>query len=108
MKLFRVLAFAAAPVLLLSLVVGAFWGYDVWQDRKHFISVLDETPVYAGEGNESCGGTKIATLQKGTELPVRRIRYWKNCATLDIRLSDGRHGYIVAGDGDTSISPPLE
>lgn len=108
MGLLRVLTVAVVTLVLAGLIIPVvLWGYDIWQDRRHVISVLDETPVYAGEGNESCDGTKLATLQQGTKLHVRRIRYWKNCATLDIRLSDGKDGFIIYGDGHIAITPPL-
>jgi hypothetical protein len=106
MKLSNIVA-AFSPVLAILIVILAFWGHDVWEDHRHIVSVLGDTPIYLGSGDEACGGVKLAIAHNGTKLAVRRIRYWKNCATLDITLPDGRHGYIIAGDGNVSVAPPL-
>jgi hypothetical protein len=97
--------FGAALIVTL-LVVGA-WSYDVWNDRKHTVVVTSETPIFAGAGDEDCEGTRLTVVQPGATLRVRRIRYWKNCRTVDIVLPDGREGHIASGDGEVSISPPL-
>lgn len=97
---------SALPVILI-VVILALWSYDVWNDRSHSVSVLADTPIYAGHGSEACGGNKLTIVHRGLMLPVLRIRYWKNCATLDVDLPDGRIGYIVIGDGSVSVTPPL-
>jgi hypothetical protein len=38
---------------------------------------------------------------------VQRIRYLKECVTLDVVLGDGRSGYFTLGAGDISIEPPI-
>lgn len=93
--------------IILTLVIATLWVHDVWKDREHTVVVKSETPVYTGSGNESCGESQLTLAQPGATFRVRRIRYWKNCATLDVVLPDGRKGYIVPGDGAVSISPPL-
>lgn len=86
----------------------AVWGYDVWSDRKHMLSVAGETPIFIGKGNEDCdGASRLTTVQEGERLKVQRIRYWKNCATVEVKLNDGRQGYVVIGVGGFSIDPPL-
>ena len=47
------------------------------------------------------------TAEPGARLQVRRIRYLKDCAALDVALPDGREGYVVLGIGDVSVKPPL-
>lgn len=104
---FRLLgAIAMATVLLVAGIIAIRWAYDVWQDRKHTVVVTAETPLFVGE-RESCSGTRIATLPPGTEPKVMRIRYWKNCATIDVVSPSGQQGFIVLGEGSVSVKPPL-
>jgi hypothetical protein len=98
---------ALIAAFILTLLIVALWVHDVRDDRKHTVRVNSETPVFAGSGDEDCGGKRLTALQSGVALHVRRIRYWKNCATVDIALPDGREGHIVLGEGEVSVSPPL-
>jgi hypothetical protein len=93
--------------LVVGVAVVGFWSYDVRQDRKRVVTVKSQTPVFAGSGNGLCEGWRLTVVQPGATLPVRRIRYWKNCATLDIVLPDARHGHLVLGVGEVTVSPPL-
>ena len=101
---FRVIGLVA---IVIALLIAALWARDVWKDRKHVVMVESETPIFAGAGNESCGGTKLTTVQAGAFLRVQRIRYWKECATLNVGLPDGQEGYIVLGKGAVVVRPPL-
>lgn len=92
---------------LVGAIILAMSSYDAHQDRKHSVTIESPVPVFAGRGDGVCGGTRMTVAQPGTKFQVRRIRYWKNCATLDVVLPDGRNGYIVPGDGDFSVTPPL-
>ena|SRR6266699_254732 len=94
--------------LAFGVLVLLLWAYNLRQDRKHIVVAKSQTPVFAEAANGTCGGTRLATIQAGTTLRVQRIRYWKNCATLDVALSDGRLGHIVFGEGEVSIIPPLK
>jgi len=94
-------------VVVIALLIAALWARDVWKDRKHVVVVESETPIFAGAGDESCGGTQLTTVRAGAALRVQRIRYWKACATLNIVLPDGREGYIVLGKGAVLVRPPL-
>jgi|SRR5882672_7419403 len=94
--------------LILMLLVAFVWVHDIWSDRKHSVQVKTETPVYAGNGDEDCEGKRLTSARPGTSLQVRRIRYWKNCATVDVGLPDGQSGHIVLGEGDVSLAPPLQ
>ena len=93
-------------VVVIALLIAALWTRDVWKDRKHVVMVESETPIFAGAGDESCGGTQLTTVQAGA-LRVQRIRYWKECATVNIVLPDGREGYIVLGKGAVLVRPAL-
>jgi len=101
-------AFAAGgaiPLAIVSIVLLALWLLDVRDDHKHVVVVNARTPVFIGSGDENCDSSRqLTTVEKGVKLPVDRVRYQKNCATLDIRLPDG---YVVLGVGDVSINPPL-
>ena len=97
---------AAALLIAPFVVVLVMWGKDVWSDRKHTVVVRTETPIFAGSG-EGCDGTRMATASPNTTFRVKRIRYWKDCATIDVVLSDGRKGHILLGEGQVSITPPL-
>jgi hypothetical protein len=83
--------------------------WDVWNDRKHTVSVNTSTPVFVGDGDMGgCfHGTHLTMIERGAILPVRRIRYLKDCAAIDVALPDGRKGYVVLGIGDVSVNPPL-
>jgi hypothetical protein len=103
----------AVTITLLSFVVFVLWANDVREDWGHTVTVNSPTPVFAGSGNEqdcyySCYSRQQATVeQPGTSLKVRRIRYWKDCATINVVLPDDRSGHIVLGVGDVSVHPPL-
>jgi len=99
---------AIVPVGLLGVFLVAWWAKDVRDDRKHFVTTNAPTPLFAGTGEQGgCRGTEVTTVERGTILPVLRIRYLKDCATLDVVLPDGRRGYFILGVGDISINPPL-
>ena len=101
-----VLGVTASAVVIALVIVGP-WARDVWKDRKHTLLVKSETPIFAGAGDESCGGTQLTSVQAGVTLRVQRIRYWKNCATLNVVLSDGREGFVVY-DSRVQVRPPLD
>ena len=95
-------------LLIVSAVLSLLWALDVRNDRKHSVSVNTPTPVFVGSGADNgCHGTPFTTVEAGTKLPVRRIRYLKDCAAIDVALPDGRTGYLVLGVGDVSVNPPL-
>jgi hypothetical protein len=98
----------AAFLLIVCGAFAALWGWDVWQDRKHTVTVLTESPVFAGGGNELCDVSQLAVVKEGAVFKAKRIRYWKNCATVDVVLADGRKGYFVLGVGHVSVDPPLQ
>jgi hypothetical protein len=91
----------------LSAMVGSLWLVDVHQDRKHTVTENSLTPVFAGSGQDCDKRPQLALGQPGATLRVRRIRYWKDCATLDVTLPDGQSGHIILGVGDVSIHPSL-
>jgi hypothetical protein len=105
---FGVLGFVVVVCrLVASLASVIWWFYDVHQDRKHVVIVESQTLIFAGFGNRACQGQRLTDVHTLAVLPVRRIRYWKNCATIDVSLPDGRDGYILLGEGDVTVSPPL-
>jgi len=100
-----VVRFTLAVSVVACLILTA-WGWDVHNDRKHVVTVISKTPVFAGD--DWChDGQRLMDVAPGIHLGVRRIRYWKDCATLDVALPDGREGYLVFGVGTFSVSPPL-
>jgi hypothetical protein len=102
------LGVAAVPLGLVGVLLVSWWWVDVSEDRKHTVIAEAPTPVFLGSGDEGgCRGTQLSTVERGTRLPVQRIRYFKDCATLDVVLPDGRKGYFVFGVGDVSVNPPL-
>jgi hypothetical protein len=102
------LAFVAASLFIACTVLVLLWLRDVQNDRKHTVNVNGATPVFAGNGGDGgCHGSQLTTVERGAELPVRRIRYLKECAAIDVALPDGRKGYVVLGIGDVSVNPPL-
>jgi hypothetical protein len=99
---------ATASLFIACTLLLVLWLQDVQNDRKHTVSVNAATPVFAGNGSDGgCYGTRLTTVERGAELPVRRIRYLKDCAAIDVALPDGRKGYVVLGIGDVSVNPPL-
>lgn len=99
----------AIPLLILALILYLQALYTHRDDSKHIVIVNGATPVYSGTGQDGCQwkGTPMLTVPAGARLPVRRIDYLKDCATLDVSLPNGRTGYVVLGNGDVSVSPPL-
>ena len=98
---------ALAAFLIAPFVVGlGIWGYDIWGDRKHTVVIRTETPTFSGSG-QGCDGARKATASPNTVFRVKKIRYFKDCATIDVVLSDGRKGHILLGKGDVSINPRL-
>lgn len=94
-------------MLIVAVLIGLLWVGDVRKDHEHRIAINSETALFAGNGDEGCGGKRIGVIEPGAAVRIRRIRYWKNCATIDVALPDGRKGHIVLGNGDVSVSPPL-
>jgi len=105
------LAFVIGGVISLSIVGSlpfCLWLKDVRNDRKHTVIVNAATPVFVGTGDKGgCYGRQLTTVDPGRKLPVRRIRYLKDCAALDVSLPDGRFGYVVLGEGNVSVTPAL-
>ena len=99
-------AFALLPLLLIA---GGLvrWAADVYQDRRHTVSIKLPTPLFKGSGNDDCDrAQQIKIIQPGAPLVVRRIKYWKDCATIDVAFFNGQHGYIVLDD-HVSVTPAL-
>lgn len=107
-KSVAVVVAVAGSLLVVCTLLWLLRLWDVRDDRKHTINVNTATPVFVGNGREGgCHGTQLTTIGRGAKLPVRRITYLKDCATIDIVLPDGRKGYVVLGIGDVSVNPPL-
>ena len=85
----------------------ALWSNDVHQDRKHTVTVSEPTALFAGNGHGCDTHQQIAVVQRSALLSVRRIRYWKDCATLDVNVPDGRLGHFVLGVGQFAVQPTL-
>ncbi len=95
-------------LLLVGGMIAAFWCWDVWQDQRHTVTVVSETPVFAGSGSNACeDASKLTVIKESAVFKAKRIRYWKDCATVDVALRDGRKGYFVLGIGNISVDPPL-
>ncbi|MEI9969159.1 MAG: hypothetical protein WDM87_11205 [Terracidiphilus sp.] len=91
-----------------GIILLASWGWDGLSDRKHSVIANSNVPVFVGSGDGKCNGEqRLTIIPTGTLLRVRRIRYWRNCATLDVTLPDREHGFIIPGDGNFSVRPPL-
>jgi hypothetical protein len=103
------IAFAGAVVVsVLTISVIAIWLGDVHRDREHIVAVKGPTPLFRGTGERGgCDGEQARVLDGGVRLTVRRIRYLKTCATLDVILPDGGEEYIVLGVGNVQVDPPL-
>lgn len=104
----RFVAGLAIPVVILGVLLVALWANDVHKDRKHTVRVNSPTPIFVGSGGEDCDRRQqLTAVQPHVSLRVQRIRYWKDCATLDVALPDGRKGHVVIGVSDVSVYPPL-
>jgi hypothetical protein len=103
----RLTALTIILVTALASFPAAWWAYDIWNDRRHTLTVDENTSVYTGKGNASCGGEQFSVIAPATKIQIRRIRYWKNCATIDVELADGRKGYIVPDRHNVTIIPSL-
>jgi hypothetical protein len=83
------------------------WANDEHQDRKHTITAEGPTPIFGGNGQSCDTRERIAVVEQGAVFTVRRIRYWKDCATLDVNLPDGRWSHFFQGVGHFAVQPPL-
>lgn len=93
---------------IVGIVLFFVWLKDIRNASKHTVVVNAATPVFVGTGDQGgCHGTKLTTVELGNRLAVRRIRYLKDCVTLDVSLPDRRLGYVVLGIGDVSVTPSL-
>jgi len=96
------LAFIGGGLLVIAPVCLLFFGWytaDVYHDRKQKVIVTGPTPVFS---TEECFGTnrqRIANVQAGEHVAVRRVIYEKECMTVRVRLKSGQEGYLVSGDG---------
>jgi hypothetical protein len=111
MKWVRTILRFAVGCLYAVLIVGSLalliWVTDVWRDRRHTIVIESETPIFVGPTDLVCHGTRLSFAEAGATFRVQRIRYYKNCATLDIKLPDGQKGYVTFGEGEFRVLPPL-
>jgi hypothetical protein len=104
----RVAAVFSISFAIIGLLFVIVWARDVYKDRTHTVTANSLSPVFPGYGDEDCDRKRQLTeVQPRSTFQVRRIRYWKNCATLDLTLPGGRKAYIVLGVGDYSVHPPL-
>jgi len=87
--------------------LGLWWTYGVRQDRRHTIIVRENTVVFAGAGNDNCEGSQLTVITPGSKPKVRRIRYWKTCATIDVSLADGSVGHILYEGRNVAVAPEL-
>src|SRR5579871_6719587 len=78
--------------LLLTAAAMVLWLNHVRQDWTHAVTINSLTPILKGSGDDCSSSQSIAFERPGTTLRVHRIRYWKDCETIDIRLRDGRSG----------------
>jgi hypothetical protein len=104
----RLFTSGAILFAIFSILFLILWAFDVLQDRTHTITAKSLTPIFAGPGKESCGAEQqMTTVQAGATFRIHKIRYWKDCATVDVVLDDGRKAHFVLGVGDVSIHPAL-
>jgi hypothetical protein len=100
--------FIATPAVAIIGVVLFLWAMDIHHDRERVVIFKAATPVYVGTGVQGgCHGTQMTIVESGVKLPIQRIRYLKDCATVDVVLLDGRKAYVVLGVGGASVVPPL-
>ncbi len=81
-----------------STIVGAV-AYDVYDDRRHSIEVLDGTPLLAeayplGYGEKQ--NRAIAMLDRSRPR-VLRIRYGKDYMAIRVRTESGLEGWVIYG-----------
>jgi hypothetical protein len=100
--------FSGILIGIIGAILFVLWWQDISADRAHTVVVNSPTPVFSGSGSESgCHGSQLTTLSPRTQLRVKRVRYLKDCATLDVDLTDGRKAYFILGVGDIDVNPPL-
>jgi hypothetical protein len=93
---------------IIGLLLFVAWAHDVREDRMHTVTANSLSPVFAGRGDDVCERKQqLTAVQPGSTFQVQRIRYWKDCAALDLTLPGGRKGHIVLGVGDYSVHPSL-
>ncbi len=91
----RAIAFVFALLVLTCTVGLVLWANDIRQDREHTVTVDEPTAIFDG-GAQNCETLhQIVVVQRGAVFPILRIRYWKDCATLDVNAPNGRLGHFI-------------
>ena len=103
----RAIVFALALLVLTCTVALVLWANDIRRDREHTVTVDEPTAIFAGSAQNCDTLHQIAVVQRGAVFPIRRIRYWKDCATLDVNVPNGRLGHFILGVGTVEVKPPL-
>jgi hypothetical protein len=98
---------ASSVLVFLAVIALALWANDVRKDRTRSVAVEAGTPLFSGNGGNCDTHQRATTVQQRIILPVRRIRYWKDCATIDVDLQNGESGHFVLGVGNLNVQPPL-
>ena len=107
MKNRRAIGLTLGLPAIIGTIAFLLWADDVRRDRQHTVTVRSATPLFAGSGKNCEAQAQIGLAQQGATFAVQRIRYWKDCATADVTLSDGRLSHIILGVGNTSVHPFL-
>jgi hypothetical protein len=103
----QLVVIATSVLVVLGVIALVLWANDVRKDRTHSVTVEAATPLSPGTGRNCDTSQRATTVQQGIVLAVRRIRYWKDCATIDVDLPDGESGHFVLGLGSLDVQPPL-
>jgi hypothetical protein len=99
----------ATLAVMVALGLAVWWAWDVESDRRHVVFVNGPTPVFIGSSIEGCPQIPRQEMEPaGATLHVRRIRFWKDCATIDVTTPNGAKGYVVFGIGNFRVDPKLE
>jgi len=77
------------------------FSWDVHRDRQRTIEFEHPTRLFGGAPDEQCDENAlrpIAVIQPGDNFEVRRVGYWKDCMTVEVRSKDHKlKGFVVGG-----------
>ena len=102
----KTIIFALCVLVAITL---AFFGHDIYRDRRHSVEILSTTPLLEDPYPLNYGdseNTVLSRLKKGDEVRVLRIKYGKDFMALKVEeKKSGAVGYVIYDDSIKLVQP---
>ena len=84
-----------------GICIGLMFAWDMYLDRQRTIEFEEPTRLLVGASDGQCDESRlqaVAIIRPGDKFEVRRVRYWKNCMTVEVRSKDHKlRGFVISG-----------